>query len=252
MNTQKNTSFVYKNHEEKLLRENIVSSGIITQEQLQDIKSAYHENVPYHNFLHALMVAKAILLLPKEEYDIIEIRSLFIAALFHDAGHTWVAGLLDEFRSLDIAFQGIIDFEKKYDYAGIDYGIVRKAIIWTVFKNRAKNTDPYAILLADLDVSTIGMIFPAFLYYCDFPICLEFGKNIEEWLDDINYFKFLLSVDKHVFRTECVKSMFPDALKNMKLYTSLPKSILIKAFHFWKSDITYAEFESNFQKIQKN
>jgi len=96
------------------------------------------------------------------------------------------------------------------------------------------------------------MIFPAFLYYCDFPICLEFGKNIEEWLDDINYFKFLLSVDKHVFRTECVKSMFPDALKNMKLYTSLPKSILIKAFHFWKSDITYAEFESNFQKIQKN
>lgn len=174
MNTPKNTSFVYKNREEKLLRENIVSSGLITQEQLQDIKSVYHEYVPYHNFLHALMVAKTVLLLPKDLYDIIEIRSLFIAALFHDAGHTGVAGLLDEFRSLDIAFQGIIDFEKKYDYAGIDYSIVRKAIIGTVFKNRAKNTDSYAILLADLDISTIGMSFPAFLYYCDFPIAGEF------------------------------------------------------------------------------
>jgi hypothetical protein len=48
-----------------------------------------------------------------------------------------------------------MDFEAKYDYAGIDYSIVRKAIIGTVFKNRATNKDPYAILLADLDVATI-------------------------------------------------------------------------------------------------
>jgi len=73
-----------------------------------------------------------------------------------------------------MAFQGIIDFEERYNYSGIDYSIVRKSIIGTVFKNRAKNKDKYAILLADLDVSTIGMSFPEFLYYADFPISIEF------------------------------------------------------------------------------
>jgi len=73
-----------------------------------------------------------------------------------------------------MAFQGIMDFEKKYNYTGIDYSIVRKSIIGTVFKNRGKNTDSYAMLLADLDISTIGMDFSKFLYYCDFPISLEF------------------------------------------------------------------------------
>lgn len=157
--------------------------------------------------------------------------------------------MLDEFRSLDIAFQGIIDFEKKYDYAGIDYSIVRKAIIGTVFKNRAKNTDSYAILLADLDISTIGMSFPAFLYYCDFPICVEFGKNIEEWLQDVNYFKFLMSVEKNIFRNNDVKDIFPEALKNIKKYTSLPHALLCSAYEFWEEDVSYVEFEVYFFEL---
>ncbi len=212
MNSSQNTSFVYKTREENILRENLVASGLISQNQLGDIKKLYHEYVPYHNFLHALKVAECVLKLPTQLYTIIEIQSLFIAALFHDAGHSGTAETLDEFRSLDMAFQGIIDFEKKYDYIGIDYTIVRKAIIGTVFKNRAKNTDPYAILLADIDVASLGLSFPAFLYYCDFPICIEFGKDIESWLKDVNYFKFLMSVEKHIFRTEIIRNIFPETL----------------------------------------
>ena len=164
---------IYKSKEESLLIESLSKSQLISKDQLLEIKQLYNEEVPYHNYLHALKIAEGVLKLQGETYNIIEIQSLFISALFHDAGHTGTAEDLDEFRSLDMAFQGIIDFEKKYDYAGIDYSIVRKSIIGTVFKNRAQNKDPYAILLADLDVSTVGMSFPEFLYYADFPFSVE-------------------------------------------------------------------------------
>lgn len=174
MNTQTHISFKYKSREEILLRECIVLSGLVTQKQLDEIKVLYNKDVPYHNFLHALTVAQNVLQLSTKTYSIIEVQSLFFAALFHDAGHTGIAETLDEFRSLDMAFQGILDFEKKYNIQDIDYSIVRKAIMGTVFKNRSKNTNKYALLLADFDIATIGMEFPKFLYYCDFPISLEF------------------------------------------------------------------------------
>ena len=252
MKTYNTPSFVYKTREENILRESLVWAGLITQEQLSDIKKVYFETVSYHNFLHALMVAKSVLMLPKENYTIIEIRSLFIAALFHDAGHTWIANMLDEFRSLDIAFQGIMDFEKKYDYQGIDYSIVRKAIIGTVFKNRAKNTDSYAILLADLDIATIGMDLSAFLYYCDFPIAVEFEKNIDAWITDLSYFRFLMSCEKNIFRTENIRVLFPYALKNIKKYLSLQThSNILQLFNIWKSeDILYEEFIQKWEELK--
>jgi HD superfamily phosphodiesterase len=108
---------IYKSREEELLIKSLSNSQLISKEQLLEIKKLYSEEVPYHNFLHALKVAEGVLKLPKETYNIIEIQSLFISALFHDAGHTGTTEDLDEFRSLDMAFQGIIDFEKKYDYA---------------------------------------------------------------------------------------------------------------------------------------
>jgi len=166
---------IYKSKQEEKLIKSLSGSHLISREQLMYIKWLYNESVPYHNFLHALKVAEGVLKLPKDKYNIIEIQSLFIAALFHDAWHTGTAEDLDEFRSLDMAFQWIIDFEKKYNYAWIDYSIVRKSIIGTVFKNRASNKDPYAILLADIDVSTVGMSFPEFLYYADFPFSTECG-----------------------------------------------------------------------------
>lgn len=143
---------MYKRKEEEFLIEKICFSGLISQEQLFYIKNLYCDFVPYHNFIHALKVAEGVLMLPISDFSIIEIKSLFIAALFHDAGHRGTTGNLDEFRSLDMAFEGILEFERLYDYEGIDFSIVRKAIIGTVFKNRAKNTDKYAMILADIDI----------------------------------------------------------------------------------------------------
>lgn len=249
MKTKFPTSFVYKTLEEDILIESLSRSKLISKDQLQEIKKLYNSEVPYHNFLHALKVAEGVLKLPKEQYNIIEVKSLFLSALFHDAGHKWVAEDLDEFRSLDMAFQGIIDFEKKYNYSGIDYSIVRKSIIGTVFKNRAKNTDSYAILLADLDVSTIGMDFPEFLYYCDFPISVEFWKDITEWQKDVNYFKFLMSIEKQIFKTENLREMFPEYLRNIKKYISLDSEKLQLIFSYWqKNNITYTQFEDFYYK----
>ena len=244
---------VYKSREENILIENLSRSQLISTQQLREIKELYHENVPYHNFLHALKVAEGVLKLSSNDYNIIEIKSLFISALFHDAGHTGTAEDLDEFRSLDMAFQGIMDFEKKYDYTWIDYSIVRKAIIGTVFKNRANNQDSYAILLADLDVSTIGMSFPEFLYYCDFPISLEFWKDLENWLHNVNYFKFLMWTCKDIFRSESVRRIFPEYFKNIKKYTQVSYDSIHSLFLYWKeNDITYQEFEDFFYKNASN
>jgi len=239
---------IYKSREEEILIISLSKSQLISREQLLEIKKLYSEKVPYHNFLHALKIAQWVLKLPRDIYNIIEIQSLFISALFHDAGHTGTAEDLDEFRSLDMAFQGIIDFEKKYDYAWIDYSIVRKSIIGTVFKNRAKNKDPYAILLADLDVSTIGMSFPEFLYYADFPFSVECWKKLEEWLSDLNYFKFLMWIDKNIFRTKQIWCIFPEYLRNIKKYTQTSSADISSLYDYWQNnDITYEQFEKYYK-----
>ena len=193
-----NKKVTYKSREELILMEDLASSSFITLEQLKDIKKYYDEKVPYHNFLHALTVASKVLeLLSPDDFNLIEIKSLFLAGLFHDAGHTGMAESLDEFRSLDIALNAIDEFEKKYNYSGIDNSIIRKAIIWTVFKNRLKNKNKYAIIMADLDIHQLWYTFEYFLYYSDFWMALEIWKfdkkwelNIEDWFKNIWFFEY--------------------------------------------------------------
>jgi hypothetical protein len=75
-----NKKVIYKSREEERLMIELSSSSFITLEQLKDIKSYYDEKVPYHNFLHALTVAGKVLeLLSPNDFNIIEIKSLFIA-----------------------------------------------------------------------------------------------------------------------------------------------------------------------------
>jgi hypothetical protein len=59
---------------------------------------------------------------------------------------------LDEFISLD-NFRKTMD---KYKDFLINDSICRAAIIGTVFKNRAKNINKYAKILADCDIGVIG------------------------------------------------------------------------------------------------
>jgi len=203
---------IYKSKQEEKLIKSLSGSHLISREQLMYIKWLYNESVPYHNFLHALKVAEGVLKLPKDKYNIIEIQSLFIAALFHDAWHTGTAEDLDEFRSLDMAFQWIIDFEKKYNYAWIDYSIVRKSIIGTVFKNRASNKDPYA---------------------------------------DLNYFKFLMWIEKNVYRNETIREIYPEYLTNIKKYIHINPSNIQDIYEYWRdNDITYDQFERYYKKLE--
>ena len=126
----------YKYSQEKILINLISSSSFITKEMLLEIKKYYNKSVPYHNFLHALQVASEVLRLSPENFNIIEIKSLFFAALFHDAGHTGQSSLLDEFTSLDIALKSLADFESKYNIGILDKTVIRRSIIGTVFTKR--------------------------------------------------------------------------------------------------------------------
>ena len=257
-----NNQAVYKSRQEALLIEEVASSSFITKEQLLDIKEHYDETVPYHNFLHALTLAGKVLELPVDRFNMIEIKSLFLAALFHDAGHSWTAQDLDEFRSLDIAFDNISKFEKKYNYEWIDFSIVRKAIIWTVFKNRGKNHDRYANILADMDVHTLGISFPNFLYYCDFWMALEIGSfkewkvDIEDWFKNIGYFKFLMWVNRKIFLTPVIRNeLLKKALNNIERYVAIQKNDfktnkwipIQEIYEYWRdNDVTLDEFRQKF------
>ena len=257
-----NNKVVYKSRQEAILIDELASSSMISKEQLLDIKQYYDENVAYHNFMHALVIAGKVLELSSEDYNIIEIRSLFLAALFHDAWHSWTAEDLDEFRSLDIAFENIEKFEKKYNYEGIDFPIVRKAIIWTVFKNRATNTGKYARLMADLDNHTIWLDFAEFLFYTDFWMAVEiweqtnWSTDIKKWFKNISYFKFLMWINKNIFLNSWLKDeLLSQTLRNIQDYVSVSKNDFTiwngnkieDIYKYWKdNDITFNEFQTKF------
>jgi len=75
-----------KTRQEKILEELILSSKLVTEDVLSEVKKYYKEN-PFHTYLHALKVASYVLYLNPNEFNLIEIKSLLLAALFHDAGH---------------------------------------------------------------------------------------------------------------------------------------------------------------------
>jgi hypothetical protein len=256
---------IYKKREELRLMKEIVSSSFITLDQLREIKKHYDEKVPYHNFLHALMVALKVLeLLSHKDFNVIEIKSLFIAALFHDAWHTGMAEDLDEFRSLDLALEAINIFENKYNYFWVDNSIIRKAIIWTVFKNRWKNTNKYALIMADLDIHAIWLDFLEYLYYSDFWMALEIGNtkgwklNIDEWFKNIWFFKFIMRIDKNIYRNKQIKNeLLSKSLENITEYIKISKNnckldnniSIQKIFNYWKNnDITLEEFKNKFKQ----
>ena len=244
----------YKRQEEKYLSQIILSSQLIDEEELLYIKNLYCEFVPYHNFIHALKVAEGVLRLPMKYFSIIEIKSLFIAALFHDAGHRGTASDLDEFRSLDMAFEGILDFEKRYNYEGIDFTIVRKAIVGTVFKNRGKNTDTYAMILADIDIGTLGMSFLEYMFYADFPMMYELWfNNLDDWLHEVWYFKYLISIDKEIYRTEHWKNLYQNALKNIKIYLNPESRADIQLmYEAWQKSDSYNNYIKTLEKKLPN
>lgn len=94
------------------------------------------------------------------------------------------------------------------------------------------------------------MSFPEFLYYADFPFSCECHVEIQDWIRDLNFFKFLAGVDKNIFRTEVVQELFPEALRNIRKYTQLKEKNIQELYVYWKeNDISYREFEEYYQNI---
>ncbi len=241
----------YKSKQEKILIDLVASSSFVTKEMLCDIKKYYNEKIPYHNFLHVLQVSREVLRLSPKYFNILEIKSLLFAALFHDAWHKWQINLLDEFRSLDIALKSLEDFEKKYDIWFLDKSLIRKAIIWTVFAKRWKLTDRFAKILWDLDIWVIWWDFLEFCYYW-FPFWYELNQTEEEYITktEINYFKYLMSFDKQIILTQEVGEILPNSLKNIKKFINTDNQILIDMMKIIKNeDIIYDKFVEKYKSL---
>lgn len=243
--------FVYKSRQEKILIDEILSSSFLFLEILLEIKKLYSEKVPYHNFLHALQMASWVLLLDKTKFNLLEIKSLLIAGLFHDAWHSWTVNILDEYNSLDLALQNIENFQKKFDLWLLDFSIIRKAIIWTVFTKRWKIDNIYWKIMWDLDIWIIWWDFLDFCYYW-FIYCCELWLSEKEFLEktEIWYFKYLVSLNKEIFFTIEVKNIYPQSFQNIKKFINTDYYIKKEMLETLKNeDITLEEFKEKFNKI---
>jgi HD superfamily phosphodiesterase len=81
------TKFKTKKRQIEILKKEVEKTNIIPTEIINDAEKLYNNN-PYHNFLHALVVTSYVLRLNANKFSILELRSLAIAAIFHDTGHT--------------------------------------------------------------------------------------------------------------------------------------------------------------------
>jgi hypothetical protein len=198
--------------------------------------------------LHALQVSSWVLKLNPKYFNTLEIKSLLIASLFHDAWHKGAVDILDEYNSFDLSIEKIEDFTLNYNLGVIDLSIIRKSIIWTVFKNRWKVKNKYWKILWDLDIWIIGWDFLDFCYYW-FVYCYELWQNEKEFLEktEIWYFKYLTSLNKEIFFTKEVLEIYPQAFQNIKKFLTLNMERKIHMMNVLKNeDITLDEFKEKF------
>lgn len=238
-----NKSFTRKKQQELILKKSILDSWLITEEIVNEAEKLYN-NIAYHNFLHALRVTSYVLLLDKTKFSPLEIRSLLIVWLFHDAWHTWDVTKLDEFISLSY-FREVMD---KFPDFVIDDSICRSWIIWTVFSNRWKNLNKYAKIMADLDIWDIWMWIADFLYYSSL-------YSIEIWVspeyfyteEEKKYFKFIISIDKNILISEEAIDVLPNSFKTIREFYKIDLDAKIKIFNtLLNEDITLEEFKTKF------
>lgn len=237
--------FIFKTRQAEILKEEILSSWLISREILDDAEKLYKNN-PYHNFLHALCVTRYTLLLDKNKISPIEMRSLAIAWIFHDTGHTWKAMELDEFVSLDY-FRKTMD---NYPDFLIDDSICRNAIIWTVFKNRWKNKNRFAKILWDCDIWNIWEWIVEFMYYGTL-LSMEYDVEIDEYLQNTEkkYFLYLMWIDKKIIITDEVREILPNSLNTIREFYNISLDKKIEMFYTLKNqDITLDEFREKFFK----
>lgn len=237
------TNFKIKTKQIKILEDELLSSNLVDDKLLNAIKVLYKNN-PYHNYLHILRVSNYCLYLSTSDFSIIEIRSILIACLFHDAGHTWKAEVLDEFTSLD-HFRRTMDNYPNYI---INDSICRNSIIGTVFKNRAINTNKYAQIASDFDIWSIWEWLWAFIYYWSL-FALElwvtaevFYIQVEKW-----YFKYLIWVNKNIIISEHVRKILPNSLKTIHDFYTINLEKKLEMFEVLRNqDITLDEFNEIF------
>jgi hypothetical protein len=198
--------------------------------------------------LHALCVSCYILELEQLWFGKIELRSLLIAALFHDAWHTWSPSIFDEFHSLSIYKNILEQYKNQFENYLIDESIIRKAIMWTVFKQRWKNTDLYAQIMADCDIGCIGKDVYEFIYY-GFMLAFEFWVDAETFITKTEkwYFLYLMWIEKEIIINEFTKQIFPNSLKTIKdfyLLTFETKKSMFETLQ--NTDVTLEDFKNKY------
>lgn len=237
-------NFTQKKKQIKILEEKILSSKLITPELLAEIKKLYHNN-PYHNYLHVLMTAHYTLKLSLKDFNILEIKSLLIASLFHDAGHNGKMEVLDEFTALD-HFRKTMD---KFPNFIVNDAICRNWIIGTVFKNRGINVNKFAQITADFDVWCIWEWIWEFLYYGSL-YALELGVSAKKYYTDIEtgYFKYLIGMNKNIIISEAARNILPNSYKTIKDFYKIDLDTKLLMFEILRTkDITLEEFKKVFK-----
>jgi hypothetical protein len=138
----------------------------------------------------------------------------------------------------------------KYPNFTINDGICRNWIMWTVFKNRTKNQNKYAKIMADLDIRDIWAWIVEFLYYGSL-FALELWVSAEKYYTDVEkwYFKYLMNVNKNILISDEVKNVLWSPLKTIRdFYDISLENKLIMFDSLLNTDISLEEFRIKFFK----
>jgi len=240
-------NFVQKKREEDALIVKIASSGLISEDILNDIRR-YYNRLPYHNFLHVLKICYYVTILPSSSFDLVEIKSLMYSALFHDCFHDWKPDITDEPISYIFWCMKIKEYQEKYDIWYIDFSIVRNAIIWTVFSNRWNFDNKYSIIMSDLDIWIIWEWVYEYCYYWWLSLSSEFWINIDDWVQDYTFFKVNLNISDKFFLSKEVQDLLPNCYTSIYRFITMEKSTKVKMYEILKNeDITFLEFKEKFK-----
>ena len=203
----------------------------------------------YHNFGHQIGVAESAIKIAEAEWlSRKEINLLVVAALLHDAGHTWVTTLGDEMASVELAIRFLpADVYQKLWFTPIQ---LRDLILATAFSQRGKYNRNLAKILQDADIS--GSFFgPYYRLYATIGLVDEFGIDYRVFIreEQQKFLNYLNSISPGCFLSEGAKKVCSDPQKSLDMLLSRPDEVIDYAYKVRRDDILFADFEKELQKL---
>lgn len=218
----------------------ILSSTSLSEWIIHSSNQLSNKN-PYHNFWHQVSVAKAAILIWKnEKCTEKELNLLALVWLFHDAWHTGKSLPEDEENAFQLTIKNIS--EKQLLSFWVTKEQLQSWIITTTFSKRWKCEWKIEKIIQDADMQSIGF-WINYMLYADMQYIDEMLLTAKDFKDcQRKFINELHSINKDIFISDWAKTIYKSPLLEMDKLYNLKDSIIEKAFKLKKEDLTFEKF----------